>query len=121
MYDKGLSKANKEYIIAIPERNIEKKIEKEMPGYTKFLKAFKRERNQIEQNFARLTNFFSILGKAYKGRGMRYTKLGQIVLLGAQLINLNHAYKKSLSPQMKNNIVDQNPPKNFYDLMKRCQ
>jgi len=106
--------------MTLPEHKKEKEIVNEAPQMKKYFKAFKRERAQIEQNFGRLVGFFGILGKPFKGRGRRYTKLGQMVLLGTQLINLNFEYEKSVNDQKSKSFVEANPPKNFAELLKRC-
>jgi len=119
-YDKGFLKIEKKFIMTLPEHKKEKEIVNEAPQMKKYFKAFKRERAQIEQNFGRLVGFFGILGKPFKGRGRRYTKLGQMVLLGTQLINLNFEYEKSVNDQKSKSFVEANPPKNFAELLKRC-
>ena len=113
-------KIEKKFVLTLPEHKKEKEIVNEAPQMKPYFKAFKRERAQIEQNFGRLVNFFTILGKPFKGRGQRYTKLGQMLILGSQLINLTFEYEKSVDSQKSRSFVEANPPKNFFELLKKC-
>ena len=119
LYDKGLMSVNRDWIITLPRKNEEKQFVEEFPEFEKYVKAFKRERSQIERAFGVALSKFSILNKAYRGRGKRYLRLGQIALFAAQITNLIFAYEKFENCE-RTSLVDLNPPRDFSELLSRC-
>ena len=85
--------------------------------FRKHVKAFKSERSQIERAFGMILRKWSILAKPFRGRGKRYLRLGQIVLLGCQLTNLVFALEET--QKQKSNMVNLDPPKTFSDILDR--
>ena len=118
IYDKGLLNFNKNWILTISNKIGEKRFVEDLPEFVKYLQAFKSERGQIERVFGLVIGRFNILQKPFKGRGLRYERLSQIVLLSLQLTNLLFKYNQSINAK-KTNMVQNNPPANFNELLKR--
>ena len=119
IYDKGLLNFNKNWIVTLANKLGEAQFERELPELKSYLQAFKSERGQIERVFGLVINRFNILQKPFKGRGLRYNRLSQIVLLSLQLTNLVFKFNQSLDPQNTTNMVQKNPPADFNDLLRR--
>ena len=118
IYDKGLVNLNKDWIITIANKSKEEQFLKTLPEFRGFVKAFKSERGRIERVFGVAVSRWNILQKPWKGRGLRYDRFAQIVLLILQLTNLVFKYEKSLDPS-KTNLVQVEQPADFNELLKK--
>ena len=117
LYDLGLMNLNRDYVVTLDKKKEEKAFLKMFPEFRKHVKAFKSERSQIERAFGMILKKWNILGKPFRGRGRRYTRLGQIVVLGCQLTNLCFALQEM--QKKKSNMVNANPAKTFTALLNR--
>ena len=117
IYDKGLLNLNKPWILTIANKNVERRFLNDLPEFEPFVRAFKKERGQIERVFGVGISRWNILQKPFKGRGLRYDRIAQIFLLTLQLTNLIFKFDKSQNPT-KTNLVDNSPPRSFTDILK---
>lgn len=115
LYDLGLRTVNRDYIITLDKKKEQDIFIKLFPEFRKHVKAFKSERSQIERAFGMILRKWRILAQPFRGRGKRYLRLGQIVLLGCQLTNLVFTYEKTL--KQKKNMINTNPHKTFSALL----
>ena len=117
LYDLGLRNLNREYVVTLDKKKEQELFLELFPEFRKHVKAFKSERSQIERAFGMILRKWNILAKPFRGRGQRYIRLGQIVLLGCQLTNLVFALQEM--NKQKKNMVNMNPAKTFNALLDR--
>ena len=117
LYDLGLLNLNRHYVVTLDKKKEQDSFLRLFPEFRKHVKAFKSERSQIERAFGMILRKWSILAKPFRGRGKRYLRLGQIVLLGCQLTNLVFALEET--QKQKSNMVNLDPPKTFSDILDR--
>jgi len=118
LYDKGMMHTPRPWIVALPQKKKEQDFISINPHAEPYLKAFKYRRSMIERVFGIMVTKWSILQKAYKGRGPnKYLRLGQIVLICAQLTNLVFMFEKIT--KNKKNMVNKNPPSNFAEMLAK--
>lgn len=112
----------RDWIVALPSKKKEDEFMSRNPYATPHLKAFKYRRSMVERVFGHEIAMWNILQKPYKGRGPdKYLRLGQIFLICAQLTNLKFMFDKAT--KNKSNVVNNNPPKTFADVLnmfKKC-